>query len=264
MMLEWGAERLHFTVEGAGPALLFLHGLGGTAGNWLHQRRYFAATHRVIALDLPGHGRSTGIEVPFGDYALAIEAVVKHCAVEQVSIVGLAAGARAGLAFAASRPAQVPALVIVNAFLRLTPEDHRRNVELYDLLLQPNGVTAWGEALLSKMGMTAHPGINRSFMRSLSGVDASHLRRIFSETLDSDQEDQLANVPAEVLLIRGERDDLIPAYTIEDMSALHPGTRIARFPELGHLPYLEDPAAFNAAVAAFLRPAQSPAETSAN
>ncbi|MEU7755009.1 hypothetical protein [Micromonospora sp. NPDC049171] len=29
MMLEWGAERLHFTVEGAGPALLFLHGLGG-------------------------------------------------------------------------------------------------------------------------------------------------------------------------------------------------------------------------------------------
>ncbi|WP_127509432.1 alpha/beta fold hydrolase [Actinoplanes solisilvae] len=79
-----------------------------------------------------------------------------------------------------------------------------------------------------------------------------------------EQEGQLANIPAEVLLIRGERDALIPAYTIEDMSALHPGTRIIRFPDLGHLPYLEDPAAFNAAVAVFLRAAQSHAGTSAN
>ena len=43
---------------GQGPTIVFLHNGGGTLWNWTHQLEYFAASYRVIAVDLPGFGRS--------------------------------------------------------------------------------------------------------------------------------------------------------------------------------------------------------------
>jgi sigma-B regulation protein RsbQ len=63
---------LYYTQQGEGSLLLLLHGLGGNADNWMLQRVAFSSAHRVVALDLPGHGRSEGRDVPFRDYWKAI------------------------------------------------------------------------------------------------------------------------------------------------------------------------------------------------
>lgn len=130
MQLNWDKEVLHYTDEGTGDAVLFIHGLGGNANNWLHQRRALALHHRVIALDMPGHGRSSGMGVAFENYWAAAAAVLDHVGVECVSTVGLAMGARVGIALAGRRPDLARRLTLVNAYLTLPPLDHARRVEL--------------------------------------------------------------------------------------------------------------------------------------
>jgi pimeloyl-ACP methyl ester carboxylesterase len=53
MFFVWNDRRIHFVDEGSGPALVFLHGLGGNADNWLNQRRFFARTRRVLISIFP-------------------------------------------------------------------------------------------------------------------------------------------------------------------------------------------------------------------
>jgi len=57
--------RLHVTEAGRGPALLMLHGLSATHVNWEHTMAAFSDRFRVIAPDLPGHGRSDKPDAPY-------------------------------------------------------------------------------------------------------------------------------------------------------------------------------------------------------
>ena len=60
-----------YTIAGDGPALLLIHGLGGTRKAWRYLIHDLARTHTVIAPDLPGHGES---DPPAGDYSLGAHA----------------------------------------------------------------------------------------------------------------------------------------------------------------------------------------------
>ena len=65
MIFEHDGVSIHYVSAGEGQPLVFLHGLGGQLENWINQIAHFAKTHHVIALDLPGHGRSDGGEIGF-------------------------------------------------------------------------------------------------------------------------------------------------------------------------------------------------------
>jgi len=251
MLVRWGSETLHATDEGAGDPVLLLHGLGGSANNWLHQRRHLSARHRVVAVDLPGHGRSTGTDVSFDAYPDAIAATLDRAGIGAVSVVGLSMGARAGLWFADRYGDRVRSLVMVNTFLTLTAEDRQRRLDLYDLLLETDGAQLWSQALLEQMGLADHPTIARGFRAALARSDPRHLHDIFHQVVGTDQVPQLARLKVPVLLIRGEQDDFVPAYCLEELQAAAHYATVARLPGCGHLPYLEDPDGFNQAVDRF-------------
>ncbi|MFE7032669.1 alpha/beta fold hydrolase [Streptomyces sp. NPDC057621] len=253
MELDWHGETLHYTDEGvAGDAILFLHGLGGNANNWLHQRRAFARHHRVITLDLPGHGRSTGTRVPFGHYANAAHAVLDHLRVDQVSVVGLAMGARVGIMLAARSPHRVRRLTIVNGYLELPPHERRQRAELYDLLLRPGGARTWAELLLDGMGVHGHAGITRGFLKSADRIDPAHVNAVFHQVDQSDQVEEFRALTVPVQLIVGERDHLVPSSSTDQLASLTGEVTISRLSGSGHLPYLEDPATFNRVLGEFV------------
>lgn len=245
-------KRLHYTLEGDGPILLFVHGLGGNAENWILQRKSFSRRHRVVALDLPGHGRSEGRDVGFRRYWQAILALCDHLGAETVAICGLSKGARASLMFAARRPERVSHIAVVNAFVHLRPADRAERLNLYDLLLESDGGRAWANRLLKMMGVSNYPAIVRGFQRSLGSIDPVHIRTIFRELLAFDQRPELANVQCPVLLLRGERDGFVPSYCVEELGRLLPLNFIARMPACGHLPYLEMPTHFDEILSNFL------------
>jgi sigma-B regulation protein RsbQ len=208
---------LRYTLEGAGQALLFVHGLGGRAENWLLQRAVFAPVRRVIAIDLPGHGRSEGRDVSFDRYWEAIYALCDHLHIERIAICGLSLGARAALMLAARHPELVERIVVVNAFVHLKPADQQERLDLYDLLLKPDEDRAWAVQLLHAMGVARYSAIVQGFLQSLNSIDPQHIRARFREVVAFDQRAELADVRCPVLLVRGERDAFVPDYCAAEL-----------------------------------------------
>ena len=241
----WNNHAINFNNEGDGAPLLFVHGLGGNADNWLHQRRAFREKRRVISVDLPGHGRSEGAEISFMRYWESIASLLDHLQIPAIDICGLSKGARVALMLARRQPGLVRSVTVVNSFLWLRPEDGQERRRLYDLLLLDDGGHAWAEALLAKMGIPADGAIAKGFRRSLATIRPERIRERFYEMVDYDQRDELRSIECPVLIVRGERDGFIPPYCAEDMLARLPRSQIASLPTCGHLPYLEQPQAFN-------------------
>lgn len=252
MIVDWEGQSIFYTDEGAGDVLVFLHGLGGNCDNWLYQRGFFRETRRVISIDLPGHGRSSGRIVRFRDYHRAVQSVLADAGVRTATICGLSKGARVGLMLAAKRPDLVRAIVAINTFLSLNVADRTHRMTLYDLLLIPDGAHVWAAQLLEEMGVAQNASIVRGFMRCLDAIDPVHIHGIFNQIMEFDQRSELSSIGSPVLVLRGNRDAFVPAYCAVELKTLLANCSIVEMPGSGHLPYIEEPQEFNRILADFL------------
>jgi pimeloyl-ACP methyl ester carboxylesterase len=115
--LNLAGGALAYTAAGSGPALVLIHGLGGTRRTWRHLIADLARTHTVIAPDLPGHGDSAP---PAGDYSLGAHA----CAVRDLfvslghrraTLVGHSLGGGVALQTAYQFPERTDRLMLISS-----------------------------------------------------------------------------------------------------------------------------------------------------
>src|SRR5439155_67053 len=106
---------LHYLVEGRGPAVVLVHGLGGFAESWRHTLRGLAARTTVYALDLPGFGASakprTRYRLPY--FAGALHGFMEALGIQGASLVGHSLGAAVAVTYAVTHPARVERLALV-------------------------------------------------------------------------------------------------------------------------------------------------------
>src|SRR5437867_11720803 len=107
---------LNYLVEGRGPAVVLVHGLGGFAASWRHNIPSLAARATVYAVDLPGFGRSGKPSAAYSlaYFARALHAFLDAVGVTQVSIVGHSLGAAVAVTYALTRPARVERLALLS------------------------------------------------------------------------------------------------------------------------------------------------------
>ncbi|MFK4312619.1 MULTISPECIES: alpha/beta fold hydrolase [unclassified Bacillus (in: firmicutes)] len=252
MYFEYKNRKIFYNIEGSGPVILFLHGLGGNSNNWLYQRKYFKKTWTVISLDLPGHGKSEGVEISFKEYSNVLYELCNHLKLKSVTICGLSKGARVGIDFAIQYPRFISSLIVVNAFPYLEPADRKERLEVYDLLsLQDKGKT-WADTLLRAMGVEDNDAIVRGFHQSLQMIHPTHIQRLFAELVDYDQRPYLSNIACPALIIRGENDYFVPEKYVREFEKHLRNVTFVELKNSGHLPYLEQPTSFNVTVEAFL------------
>lgn len=93
---------LHHTRQGTGPALLAVHGLGGTAATWAPIAAPLAAERELVAVDLPGFGASSPLpgETTIATLADALEAFLAEQDLRGVDVLGTSMGARLALELA--------------------------------------------------------------------------------------------------------------------------------------------------------------------
>src|SRR2546421_7790805 len=86
---------LHYLVEGRGPAVVLVHGLGGFAASWRHNIPSLASRATVYAVDLPGFGLSAKPRGRYGltYFARALHGFLEALGLSHVSLVGHSLGA---------------------------------------------------------------------------------------------------------------------------------------------------------------------------
>ncbi len=113
---------IHWTSQGSGPAVIFVHGWTCDESSWEGQVPAFRQRYRVITLDLPGHGKSDppkdgrfSMEL----FARAVEAVRSEAKVERAVLVGHSMGTPVIRTYATMHPSRVAGLVLVDGLVQI-------------------------------------------------------------------------------------------------------------------------------------------------
>jgi len=247
-------------VDGPGPLLLFLHGVGGNRSNWRAQLAAFGERYRCAAMDARGYGDSGDhpeARLEFGvladDAARVIEALGGGAAV----VVGLSMGGRIALDLYARYPAQVRALVLADTSAGAPPDPAKLEAFMATRrrpLLEEGKTPA--DIAPSIVAAIAGPDIPAEAHDELI-VSHGRLRAgTYLQTLDAVT--RFADFPAwetiavPTLVIVGEHDRIAPPAYAAEIAAAIPGARLVVIPRAGHVSNIEAPDAFNAALGAFL------------
>ena len=261
-----------YLIAGTGPPLVLLHGAGDNALDWRWVMPTLAATHRVYAPDLPGSPESAR---PAADYSPAfferfVAGFLDALGVERAAVVGNSLGGLVALRLARSEPARVTALVLVDSAglgRAVNPAFTSVNVPgLAEAAIPfwrtPVGAyqRAWGRTAL----LFAHPprGVPREWLAEqcrlalLPGYLEAHLAVLRSQVSLAGQRevlvDRLASLKIPTLVVWGVRDRVFPvSHAREAVAHLQEGS-LALIPDCGHMPHIECPDRFLAALGEFI------------
>lgn len=270
--------------EGTGTPHVLLHGLGGSATNWLDVAGGLARHGPVVAPDLPGFGATP---VPPGGGRLGaqvafVAALCRRADLEQVVLHGSSMGGLIALLVAAEHPGLVRRLVLVAPALPLP--SHRigalapRTAARFAPFLLPGAGRAatrlaWRALTPEQLWAAArdfvyaHPERLRPAVRDLAVADyrrgrrlawrarafATGARSLVLHLLGGRRAGTaLGSATAPTLVLWGAEDALVPAAAVETAAARRPDWTVRRVPATGHVVALESPGAYLRAVGSWL------------
>ena len=113
-----------FIDEGEGEAILLIHGVGLNAEAWSPQIAAFSATHRVIAMDMAGHGGSRALpeQATLEDYVAQVRRLLDDLNIMAVNVVGHSMGGLIAMGLAIAHPQRVKRLCVLNSVHERSPE----------------------------------------------------------------------------------------------------------------------------------------------
>jgi pimeloyl-ACP methyl ester carboxylesterase len=180
---ELGAVRLFYTDEGAGdPAMLFVHGYSCDSHDWSWQLPHFTRAHRVVAVDLRGHGRSSVPEHGYTatDFAGDLAALLDHLAIERVVAVGHSLGGVIVSTLAVEYPERVQAIVAVDPAYLLPDESGPMLAALRDALEAGDPAAVMQEVLAEPAAAALPDALRTWHVRRIAGVPAHVLREAYA------------------------------------------------------------------------------------
>jgi pimeloyl-ACP methyl ester carboxylesterase len=257
--LRVGPDRLRFRDEGAGPAVVFVHGWTLDLDLWDPQAAALAARYRVVRHDRRGFGLSDGTPGHAADVA-DLGRLLDRLELAQPTLVGLSQGARVALAFALRHPQRVASLVL-DGPPDETGEagaagDEDFSIATCRALVRERGVDAFRREWRAHPLMRLYgndPAARALLDRVLERYPARDLVDAIAAPPPPVGAAALARFPKPVLVVNGELEAPGRSRAGEAIArALPNGERIV-LPGAGHLPNLDAANAYNAAVQAFLR-----------
>jgi pimeloyl-ACP methyl ester carboxylesterase len=263
-------RRTHYLDIGEGPVVVLVHGLASAWAAWFCTIPELAANYRVIAVDLPGFGRSDGFAgaVEIGHYVDAIIQLLDHLDVGHIRIVGHSLGGIVAHQFAAGNPKRTAALVLVASGgpPRRVPESIFHTLAVGSMLLNPLPRPMIRRAMLGAMaiaplrqallGRVVHNPAVVSRQLATDMMSAACYSRgtavAVPAALRALRRRDLRRITCPTLVVGGGRDRLVSQTSLNYYAAVIPGARYETLPASGHIPMFECQAAFNALLRSFL------------
>ena len=246
---------------GDGPALVFIHGMGGNSRNWQTQYNQFADRYRVIGWDAPGYGASEdwSMDEPLvSDYVAAINGLLDKLDVGTAHMVGHSFGGTLMPAFQKAHPDRVFSMVLAQPVIGSGPLGAVKQEEIIasrEKLLAELGVEVYAQQHAPRSvaptadATTVARGIEVTSWTRVKGYLAQW--RVMAR---ANIYEEIGDVTCPVTVIAGSGDKTASRVTVKQITASIPGACFVELPDVGHMIYLEHPDRFNRALEDHLAP----------
>jgi pimeloyl-ACP methyl ester carboxylesterase len=272
--VETSSARLFYTDDGDGMPMLLVHGWTCDSNDWLHQIPKFSQDHRVITVDLRGHGRSASTRLGYApsDFAEDLAELIQALALSPVVAVGHSLGGTVVSVLAARFPALVAAVVVVDPAYGFADEAAAGARRLAaDMARSPSH-----DVVLARLGLDGP-------VQDMDTVTLWRRRRALSVPIDvlaacvegvHAGDEPIAERPAMTRLIAERQAPVLATWARPqdgewESSLLEAPSQVEMFDDCGHWLHQEAPERFNETVLRWLdglelqsAPAESPTHTS--
>ncbi|HWA13061.1 MAG TPA: 3-oxoadipate enol-lactonase [Burkholderiales bacterium] len=248
---------INCVVEGQGPWVVMSHSLACNVSMWDEQAALLARDFRVLRFDTRGHGAT---DAPAGAYSLDMLAddllgLLDGLGIREAHYVGLSMGGMIGMTFALKHPGRLRSLVLCDTTSRVPPEA----APVWEGRIQTakaRGMEPLVEPTLQRWFTEPFYQSNKAMMQRVGAM-------IRATPVDGyvgcchaipkiDLTDRLGAIRVPVQVIVGDQDAGTPVAMSQAIHDAIPGSELVVIPSASHLSNLEQPQAFNRALAAFL------------
>jgi pimeloyl-ACP methyl ester carboxylesterase len=227
------------------PAIVFIHGAGCDHTVWALQTRWFAWHGRgVLAVDLPGHGRSEGAALEtIGALSDWVFALLDAAGVATAALAGHSIGALVALDAAARRPERVRAVAMLGCAAEMPVSEGLLEAGLAGEHLAYELITSWGLGRRAQIGGAEAPGtwmaggtlrLLEHGRKGVVGIDLRACDRYKGSAA------AVEKVKAPTILILGANDRMSPPKGAAPLGAIN-GARTIVIEQAGHMMMIEQP-----------------------
>lgn len=255
---------------GPGPAVLLTHGIGESLEFWHPQIEALGSSMRLVAWDMPGHGES---DIPMSAMDLQTLArnawqLLDRLGIGSAHLVGNSLGAAVSLRMAGQNASRARSLLLANAatfgpdvfgaFKVMTlpwlgelmnrPGAKAVEMQIKAIVHRAHAISPQVRAAIERN--IHRPGGAAHFLATLRLLTSLRGQR---EGVWQESHRLLREVKVPTLVLHGRQDVVLPVTHSERAHALVAGSELQVWEDCGHTPQLEQPAAFNAALAALVQ-----------
>lgn len=235
-------QNAEFLVDRA--TVIFVHGAGGTWENWTYQLRGIEG-YNLIALDLPGHGRSGGAPAALiSQYSDFIKSFVQALTISRYVIVGHSMGGAVAMEFALAYPDDLKGLIIVNSGAKL-----RVNPETLEVLRKGEHPI---DSVRYRYSTKVSESVLQQSLEEMKLVPTEVYLADFMACNGFNILERVKTIKLPALVICGDEDQLTPVKYSEYLAHELTQSTLSIIMSAGHMSMLEQPDSVNQAIHDFL------------
>jgi len=247
-----------YSVEGSGPPLILIHGIGASRHSWDGLIRELRGEFRCISYDLRGHGLSPRPPPPYAldDLVDDLEALRRELHIERAHIAGHSLGGMIGPAYARRYPDRVRSLALLSTAAFRSGDDAAK-VRGVVAAMRAQGVAPVLEALRDRWFTPEFarraPDVIQRRMQQVIDTDRDVFLSVFDIYAETEMAPWLGEIRQPSLVLTGENDGGCSPRLNRLIAAAMPNAELVILPALRHAILLEAPRAVVPPLQDFLR-----------
>jgi len=249
-------QKIQYVEAGSGPTVILLHGLGGSSQVWQFNIGPLAEKYHVVVPDQIGFGKS---DKPLVNYRIRtyvdfLDQFCKQLKIERATLIGNSMGGWIAAMFTASFPDRVDKLVLVDAAGYAPPKDFDTRAFFGLNPTTREGMKVLVGKVFYNKAFQTDAFIEQSIAARLAAGDGYTINSITESIIRGEDflDDTVKTIKRPALIVWGRQDGLVLLTEGERFNKDIVGSKMIVIDQCGHVPNVEKPGEFNAAVLKFL------------
>jgi len=246
--------KINYKIAGQGPAILILHGWGGSSDSWIQVQEILAREgFKIIVPDFPGFGKSKTPFEPWGvkEYGNFVLNLTKILELQNFFLLGHSFGGRVAIKFSVLYPEKIKSLILCDS------AGIKQKWGIGEKLIFQ--ISKIGNAIFTPTPLRRFKDKAKNLFyiflrhRDYAKADGT-MRETIKKVLTEDLLKDLPQIKIRTLIIWGESDKLVPVKYAHIFKEKIESSKLEILPKIGHSPHLEVPEKLAKIIIQFLRP----------